>query len=185
MKNVLFWSWKPFFWRFSVGFGLGHIGKSLTDDSAKSITRANIRLSTWLCQLRARRCFSVRHYEDTRESRILWRVSLLVSTATTEHPNPQQPSTGLKLNGESTSSYRSQPSLTNFFRPVNGPTWPVQSLDMLPAVYSGQATPAHSTFLAPSLYQANAVSVPQLHPFGIAYRLISETLSQFNCFAIN
>ena len=54
-----------------------------------------------------------------------------------------------QLNCESTS--RSPPSLTNFFRPDNCPTWPVQSLYMPPIAHSGQATSAHSTFPASSL----------------------------------
>ena len=37
------------------------------------------------------------------------------------------------------------------------------------AAHSGQATPAHSTFLATSLKLARALSVPQLHPFGLAF----------------
>ena len=88
--------------------------------SFQSITCHQSHLnSTRLRQCCAHLCFSVKQRVQNTLARIVTPVP----------PNPSQPPTGSQLNGESTSR---PPSLTNFFRPDNRPTWPVQSLHMPP-----------------------------------------------------
>ena len=126
---------------------LRHIRKYPTDDFTKTIACAIV--SSWLdsanavlveCQRPTLGSYS--------ESRILWRSSLLINTATPVHRNLSQPSTGSQLSGESTSS--SPPSPTDFFQPVNRPKWPLgqkaSSLCMPLIAYSCQAIQTYSTF---------------------------------------